>query len=266
VVGTAGRLVPGWTRPDVGPLSAVSRTAIDAVRVAPVVSLPLGEAGVASDRQNIKNELARELHDQLAQNMTALLVQTQVFIRDQQGHQEVLDELAYVQTSVREMLNNLRQILCDLRGQRGLATGLVETLKEVLIPSFELRTGVTVRLWVSRGWPATLPPEAAINVYRIVQEALSNARRHGAATRVHVALRAASEGCIAVTIRDNGHGNPWLDEEKPLGMGLMGMRERAAVLGGMLTVRSRSLGGTRITATLLREAMAWPRKPVLSAS
>jgi len=234
--------------------------------VAPLVALPRVEQKVLGDRRRIKEALARELHDQLAQNMTSLLVQTQVFAREQKDRPEVLAELAFVQTSLREMLNNLRQILSDLRDQPGLGKGLVQAIREGLITGFEMRTGVKVTLWVSRAWPASLPPDTSIHIYRIVQEALTNAHKHGAATRAHVSLRFASRDLIVITISDNGRGIPWVDEDKPIGMGLLGMRERAAILGGALTIRRRPRGGTTITARLKKEALAWSPKPALFAS
>ena len=89
---------------------------------------------------------------------------------------------------------------------------------------------------------------------------------HGAATRAHISLRFASRDLIVITISDNGRGIPWVDEDKPIGMGLLGMRERAAILGGALTIRRRPRGGTTITARLKKEALAWSPKPALFAS
>lgn len=234
--------------------------------VAPVVSLPPPDKRTLSPRQQIKDELARELHDQLAQNMISLLVQTNVFMRAQSARPDVVQEMELIRSSVREALNNLRQIIYDLRGEPGLSSNLVEALRGDLIASFERRTGVRVSLWVSRCWPDTLPPETSLHIYRIIQEALNNARKHGGATRAHVALRFASAGRAVITIRDNGQGIGWLDDSKPVGLGFVGMRERAAILGGDLSVRSGPHWGTVITASLDKEAFEWSLKPALSAS
>jgi signal transduction histidine kinase len=250
-------------------LSAVEISAyVETGSVAPIVELPppLLDGGVQSDREQIKYALARELHDQVAQNLTSLLMQTQVFAREQQGRRDVLDELAYVQTSVREVLNNVRQMLQELRGRPGLADDLIQALKEGLLPSFRRRTGLKVTLWVSRSWPVVLPPETCIHVYRIIQEALTNAQKHGGATKMHVALKAASLERFVISIRDDGVGIPNLDDERPMGMGILGMRERAALLGGTLTLRSRPLGGTTVTANIPKEALHWSQKRVLSGS
>ena len=243
-------------------MTAVPARVLEGHPGAPLVAVatPPIESLAFSDRRQIKEALARELHDQLAQNMTSLIVQTEVFARDQKDRPDVVAELAFVQASLREMLNNLRQILYDLRDQPGLAKGLVPAIREGLISSYEKRTGAKVTLWVSRAWPASLPPDTSIHIFRIVQEALNNAFRHGAATKAHVALRFASKDLISITISDNGRGIPWGDEDKPIGMGLLGMQERASILGGALTIRSRPRGGTTITARLKKEALAWPPK------
>jgi two-component system sensor histidine kinase UhpB len=247
----------------------VSAASIHELAIGPVASLiplPKVKSGGLSDRRKIKEALARELHDQLAQNMTSLLVQTQVFARDQQDRPDVLAELGFVQTSIREMLNNLRQILCELRDQPGLSKGLIPAIREGLIPGVESRADIKVSLWVSRAWPASMPPDTSIHIYRIIQEALNNACKHGAATRAHVALRYVSAEMIVITVSDNGRGIAFVDEDKPIGMGLLGMRERAAILGGALTIRSRPRGGTTITARLKKEALTWSPKPALFAS
>src|SRR5712691_10232125 len=232
---------------------------------APVLQLPRSKQGLQTERERIANELARELHDQVAQSLTGLLVQTEVFIREQQSHPDVVDQLAFVRTTVREVLNDLRQILCDLRGETGLAKSLVQSLSESLFPTCQTRMGMKVSLWMSRSWPASLPPETSIHIYRIIQEALTNAHKHGGATNVDVALKASAERLV-ISIRDDGRGIAWLDEQKPIGMGLVGMRERAALSGGVLTIRSRPLAGTTITVSISREALRWSPKHVLPAS
>jgi signal transduction histidine kinase len=231
---------------------------------APILELPRADHRVQTERDRIQSELARELHDQLAQPLHGLLVQTEVFVREQQGRQDVLDQLAYVKTSVREVLNNMRQLLYDLRGEPGLSNGLAQSLAEGLLSTYQLRTGIKVDLWVSRSWPASLPPETSVHLYRIIQEALTNAHKHGGASSVQVALQASRERLV-VKIRDNGRGIAWVDE-KPIGMGMVGMRERAALCGGLVTIRSRPAAGTTVSVSVPREALRWSPKHVLPAS
>src|SRR5260370_18618542 len=104
---------------------------------APVLRLACSEQGLQAVRERIANELARELHDQVAQSLTGLLVQTDVFMREQHSRPDVVDQLAFVRTTVREVLNDLRQILCDLRGEPGLANSLMPAHMERHIPSYQ---------------------------------------------------------------------------------------------------------------------------------
>ncbi len=227
---------------------------VEAKSEATILELPHSNQSIEAERDRILSELARELHDQLAQPLNGLLMQTEVFIREQQGNRAVVPQFDYVKTSVREVLNNMRQILCDLRGEPGLSNGLAQTLADRLLATYELRTGIKVNLWVSRSWPATLPPETSIHLYRIIQEALTNAHKHGRARER-----------LVVKIRDDGRGIAWIDE-KPIGMGMVGMRERAALCGGLVTIRSRPASGTTVTVSIPTEALRWSPKHVLPAS
>lgn len=255
----------------------------DVIMVAPIVALPhAGEATPADagplarpraddptqfDAYRIKSQLARDLHDEVVQTLTSVMMQVRVFAREQQeqqGDRVVVQQFAYVHSSIRDVLNNLRQILSDLRGQPGFDGDLVEAIKGGLLPRYE-RTRMRVTLKVGRSWPASLPPMTGIHLYRIVQEALTNAYRHGAARAAQVDLKATAN-MIVCTVRDDGRGIASLDDSKPLGMGILGMKERAALFGGLLTIRNRRRGGTAVTATFAKEELLWPSKHELSVS
>jgi signal transduction histidine kinase len=250
------------------------------VQVAPVIELAgVGESPRAEairislarpqisslvDSHQIRNELARELHDQVAQTLTSLLVQTRIFAQANQRNREAVGQFAYVHASVLEVLNNVRKILSDMRGQPILDGDLVRAVKEGLLPKFS-RTRMKVTLLVGRAWPECLPPETGIHLYRIIQEALTNAYRHGGARSAQVQLRATAN-LLMCTIRDDGRGIAGLDDAKPIGMGILGMKERAAILGGILTVRNRPRGGTTVTASFAKEGLSWESIQKLSAS
>jgi two-component system sensor histidine kinase DegS len=239
--------------------------AIESPQVMQVLSLRRSETDAVDETSRIKREIARDLHDQLAQELYALLRQTEVFAREQQGSVEVREQFGFIQTSLRDTLHDLRNLLAELRGQPSMAEDFIPAVKESLA-RFEERTRVKASMWISRSWPATLPPETCINVFRIIQEALNNAYKHSGASRVHVALRRAPGGRLVISVRDNGHGIQWYDDLAPAGMGIVGMRERASLLGGVVTIKSRNLGGTTITANLPKEALAWSRKNLPPAS
>ena len=239
---------------------------VKAPAIGRIVELPLQLESTESAVNRVKGELARELHDQVMQDLSAVLVQTQIFARDHKGRQSALDQLGYIETSVREVLNNMRQMQWDLRGQPGFAYEFVKAVRSNLLATYQRRTGVKVRLSVSPTWPATLPPDTSINLYRIIQEAITNAHRHGGARRVHVALKATSDDRFIVSIHDDGRGCEWFDDAKPVGAGILGMRERAALLGGELSVRSGCSGGTTVIANFPKEVLNWRPKHVPSVS
>jgi signal transduction histidine kinase len=164
---------------------------------------------------------------------------------------------------VLEALNNVRKILSDLRGQPAMDGDLVGALRAGLLVRYQ-HTRMKVTLTVGRSWPASLPPVTGIHVYRIIQEALTNSFRHGRARTAVVHLR-ATPNLLVCTVRDDGCGIKWLDESKSIGMGIQGMKERAAILGGVLTIRNRTRGGTIVTASFAKEGLLWQSTPRQSA-
>jgi signal transduction histidine kinase len=242
---------------------------LDAAPIADVIALPRvateGPANISQyDSYQIRSELARELHDQVAQNLTSLLVQARLFARIHQHDREVVTQFAYVHTSVFEALNNVRRILSDLRGQPALDGDLVRAVRDGLVASFK-GTRMKVTLIAGRSWPTSVPPETGIHIYRIIQEALTNAQRHGRARFTEVHMRATAN-LLVCTVRDDGSGIACADESKPLGMGILGMKERAAILGGVVTIRNRPRQGTTLTASFAKEVVLWQSTPRPSAS
>ena len=246
-------------------MSALSNAAFEAPPIAPVLELPLRENRSADELDRIKKALALELHDGLAQSLYSTLMQIGVFAREQRDRPDVLAHLDFLQVSLREALNDLRETLAELRGQPTLVNDFLPALRESL-GRFEQRTQVKVNLWISRSWPATLPPVTCIQVLRIVQEATNNANKHGGAANVQVALKVASDGALVVSIRDDGRGMVIPDYHRPLGIGIVGMRERASLMGGELTIRSGNLRGTTVIARLPKEALSWSPKKLPPAS
>jgi len=120
-----------------------------------------------------------------------------------------------------------------------------------LLARFEGSTGIRPRLQVSAGWPSPISSATAHNLYRIVEEALNNVRLHSGAARVDVSL-ATTPGGVALTVKDDGRGLPDTDGVGRPGMGVMGMRERAVLLGGELDISSSGSDGTTVKAVIPR--------------
>ncbi len=196
----------------------------------------------------VKRKLARELHDSVAQILTLMVVDMENFKIDQAGQQQVVQRVDSLQESTREVLSNLRDLLYDLREEPTVDSSFVQSVR-VLLNRFESTTGIRSKLQVSAEWPARLSAATAHNLYRIIEEALNNVRLHSGAARVDVALDLAGDD-VELTVRDDGRGLPPAVGSRRQGMGMMGMRERAVLLGGELDVSSNGSGGTTVKAVV----------------
>lgn len=203
--------------------------------------------------------LARELHDRVAQTLTGMLVDLENFKTRQVEWEDVLKEVDTVQTSTRQVLASLRQLLHEMRGELGLSDfggNLDDT-----ITRFEQSTGIGVILESKEGWPKQLAPAASLNLLRIIDEALTNVRRHSGARTVHISLEPVTDRELALSIVDDGRG--FDSAAAPIaGMGTTGMRERAMLFGGRLNIESGSGTGTAVVAVfprgqLVYEEPAW---------
>ncbi|HEY4028035.1 MAG TPA: ATP-binding protein [Candidatus Dormibacteraeota bacterium] len=196
----------------------------------------------ADDR--IKRELARELHDQVVQDLTAMLVDLENFKRGPFDSQATVLQVDSVQGGLRTMLGRLRGMLYGLRGEDVWEHDLPETLR-IFAVEYSQRVGVRVLVRVARDWPDPIRRTTAQHILRIVQEAVSNAHRHGEATSIRVSLRLTDGGFARVTIQDDGRGIPSDEGAKP-GLGMRGMTERALLIGGTMHVESARGRGTTI--------------------
>jgi signal transduction histidine kinase len=202
----------------------------------------------------IRRMLARELHDQVAQTLTTMLIELENFKVEQTGRQGALRQLDELQESTRDVLTNLRRVLYDLRGETGIEEGFADAVR-LLLARFEERTHVRVSLSISPSWPKRLRSQAALNLYRIIEEALTNVRMHSGAGLVEVALSPAVGSNFAVSVKDDGRGADSAAGDRAPGMGVLGMQERAVILGGRLEVESVAGGGTTVRAILSKEQL-----------
>ena len=198
-----------------------------------------------SFQEEERKRVARELHDELAQKLTVLKLQiasitSVVSAREPcltQQIQEMNLLLTETITAVGQIAANLRPVLLD---QLGLVTALHELVEE-----FSERTRVECEFSVH---PADLSVDdgLATPLYRMVQESLTNVARHAQATEVIVSLYRDPAGKITLDINDNGKGFASVDQSMRRSFGLIGMRERAAMLGGEMKIHSQPGVGTSI--------------------
>jgi len=222
------------------------------------LATPRSRVAVSKDdtriAEGIRRELARELHDRVTQTLTAMLIEVENFKVEQTGRQSVLRQFDEVQGSMRDVLNNLRTVLYDLRGEDSVEEAFIDSVRSLLV-RFEERSQVVASLLVAPAWPKRLRAPAALNIYRIIEEALTNVRLHSGARLVQVALSAISSGNLAVEVKDDGTGGPSDGQSNKPGLGVMGMYERAVLLGGQLEIKSVDGQGTIVRAILPREQL-----------
>lgn len=208
-----------------------------------------------------RNKIARDLHDGPIQGVAAASLSLEaVRLMVVSGQLERAgDMLGAIQGELREETENLRRLMSDLRPPLLDERGLVPALRE-LCTRFEESTGIVVDVRSSND--AIVPSEVETIAYRVVQEALSNARKHSGATGVSVRVL-SSRGSLEVEIKDDGCGFDAASAREFLRRGKVGlasMRERTELGSGTFTVRSRPGGGTTVTATLPFDLLARPRE------
>jgi signal transduction histidine kinase len=204
-------------------------------------------ARLLETEEDSRRWLARELHDEIGQTLAVLEIElshahsltneTQPGIRDRLRRARDLAEKT-VQT-VRNISLLLRPALLD-------DLGLVPAL-QWLLEDFERRSGVTCE-FSEAGVQDLLPDSVKTCVYRVAQEALHNCEKHSGASQVRVTV-SQSDGQVRVEIEDNGRGLELDAKGMPgrnAGLGVLGMRERAARVGGVLTLESSPGRGMRI--------------------
>jgi two-component system, NarL family, sensor histidine kinase UhpB len=195
-----------------------------------------------------RRRLARDLHDEVNQALTAILLRLEALAQDSPDTRvDELNELKrLVNQAMEELLNLARQLRPSALDDHGLMPAVETQLKR-----FSARTGVEITLNAD-GEPDLLPEDVQTAVYRILQEALANIGRHAGATAVGVDVEVENDR-MELRIRDDGAGfDPVTvsrtgSEGPGAGLGLSGMSERARLAGGELDVRSSPGVGTTVT-------------------
>lgn len=184
-----------------------------------------------------RNRIARELHDEVGQGLTALLLGLKRVV--DQAPPELREDLSALQEGARASLDEVRGVARRLRPDVLEDLGLLPALAS-LATDLTTTTGVHVRRGLSTALPP-LSPEAELVVYRVAQEALTNVARHAEADTVHLSLTRQGDA-VALLVADDGRGPHGASE----GAGIRGMRERAHLVGGELTIRPGVDRGTEV--------------------
>jgi PAS domain S-box-containing protein len=194
-------------------------------------------------REGEKSRIARELHDELAQSLTALKMDT-IWLRDNAPAEpgKAAAKLAEMVTMLDTTVAATRRIAADLRPLLLDDLGLAPAI-EWLAHTFTQRTGIACDVAVDEDLELQEPYATA--VFRIVQESLANVGKHARASEAGVVI-ARNAHVVNLEVRDNGRGFATEAPRKPHSLGLMGLRERAQLLKGTVAIDSRPGKGTRI--------------------
>lgn len=224
----------------IGEIEEVERIELAFLRMMRRLEAERRRAGSAALRaqEEERARIARDLHDEVNQSLTGLLLRLEA-VREA-APPELEPELAATKAlanqAMRELLSLARQLRPTALDDLGLAAAIAGQVEQISQGEIEAEL-------VEEGSFSDLGSDVQLVVYRVAQEALSNAVRHSDATRIGVTLR-RSEAGVELEVNDDGRGFAFEVSER--GLGIAGMRERALLIGAALTIESRPDRGTTV--------------------
>jgi two-component system sensor histidine kinase UhpB len=244
----AGRVL--FRDPDVERLGETLNTMLDVLQEHRGLLQKMSEQVLAA-QEDERKRIARELHDETAQSLTTLLIRLKILERSRTAA-EMRGQIDELRELTAETLEAVRKLAVELRPATLDDLGLLAAL-EAYTESYAARNRNSVRvLFSAQGFgdrESRLPPQVELVLYRVVQEALTNAAKHASAETLRVQLQRSPADVVA-TVEDDGQG---FDVEEMMrsrerGLGLFGMQERLALVRGQLMIDSALGRGTRIQA------------------
>ena len=205
-----------------------------------------GSAALQAQEEE-RTRVARDLHDEVNQSLTGLLLRLEA-VREAAPPEleaELAETKSLANQAMRELLSLARQLRPTALDDLGLAAAVAGQAEQ--LGQGEIAAEVAIE-----GDFSDLGDDAQLVVYRVAQEALSNAGRHSGAAGVEVRLRRLDGGGVELTVADDGRGFAFAESESGLGIG--GMRERALLIGGELTIESRPGRGTTVRLSVPGES------------
>jgi two-component system, NarL family, sensor histidine kinase UhpB len=205
-----------------------------------------GSAALQAQEQE-RARVARDLHDEVNQSLTGLLLRLEAAREAAPPalEAELAETKALANQAMRELLSLARQLRPTALDDLGLAAAIAGQVEQLARGEIDASIDAD-------GDFSGLGDDAQLVVYRVAQEGLSNAARHSGASRVEVHLRRLEGGGVELTVVDDGRGFAF--DESEGGLGIAGMRERALLIGGELTIESRPGRGTTVRLTVPGES------------
>ena len=203
---------------------------------------------------NIQQEeyryIARELHDEFGQCLAGInAITASVHQTAKTQHSELAAEIKTISPITHHMMDVLRNLLTRLRPADVDDLGLNTSLEKLITSWNNRSTGKTKYQLTLSGNTNTFPEPLPVNIYRIVQECLTNIAKHAHASTAYVKLNYQANQNIELEITDDGVAKT-NDFDTAIGVGLLGIRERVAALGGELSLISNETGGLTVSITI----------------
>ncbi len=200
-------------------------------------------ASLQNTREEERKELARKIHDDLGQQLGALKIDISILKKRLTNDKGAKEKIADMMSIVNNAMIAFRKISLELRPEVTDEIGLPDAL-DYKVKKFYETTGVKCHLLIDAGYVA-LPLHVSMNIFRIIQESLNNITKHAEATEVDLHLKKKRKNMI-VSIKDNGIGFNPEKIKKKITFGIIGMQERAKMIGGELQIQSHEGKGTRV--------------------
>ncbi len=200
-----------------------------------------------------RQRIARDLHDNVAQDLASLKITCETLFDDEKEIKiEIKNKVVKFSNILKTSIEAVRNLAYDLQPPRLDQIGLVQTIYN-FCDDFSYNNGINVKFYTAGIDKLKLDFETEINIYRLIQEAIHNVKKHAQATKINIRFAAAYPDYI-LRIEDNGSG---FDIEKGIKeslqrkrMGLRNMEERANLLNGKFNIQSKINEGTRITVKI----------------
>jgi signal transduction histidine kinase len=200
-----------------------------------------------ASQERERKRIAAELHDSLGQSLVVIKTQAALGLSRPDDHARALEQMAEISTAASEAISEVKEIAYNLRPYQLDRLGLTKAVEGILEKvSASSDINFSARLDEIDG---VFSKEAEINIYRIVQESLNNILKHSAATEARLEIKRDGRG-VLITIQDNGQGFTPETGERARGLGLMGISERARMLGAKHELKSVPGKGTSLTIHL----------------
>ncbi len=252
---------PQFSEADERLLSAFAASAAAAVATAQDLAAHALQRSLTAAEQE-RTRWARELHDETLQELAALklLLGTVRIAKDANDRETQLkhaaDRIDVAVRALRNLITGLRPPVLDDHGLTPALAALADRMQSVSELSVDLQIELADQSQQDR-----LAPQIEDTIYRVIQEALANVMKHSSANRAHVRIHEAN-GMVLLSVRDEGQG--FALENETGGFGLLGMRERLALVGGKITIESADGEGTTVRASIPVDH-AFPSKATAAA-